>query len=47
MESYSLLKNKAAACRGCSEPACVGSCPYGLPVQDMLRDAHESLSFMA
>jgi len=45
MESYALLKNKAAACSACSDPACVGSCPYGLPVKDMLRDAHESMSF--
>jgi uncharacterized protein len=45
MESYALLENKATACFGCSDPACVGSCPYGLPVRDMLRDAHESMSF--
>jgi hypothetical protein len=45
MESYALLKNKAAACSVCSDPACVGSCPYGLPVKDMLCDAHESMSF--
>jgi predicted aldo/keto reductase-like oxidoreductase len=47
MESYSLLKNKASACVGCKDPACIGSCPYGLPVKDMLCDAHESMSFMA
>ena len=47
MESYALLKNKATACLGCSERTCVGSCPYGLPVQDMLCDAHKSMSFMA
>ena len=45
MESYALLKNKAAACTVCSDPACVGSCPYGLPVKDMLCDAHEWMSF--
>lgn len=47
MESYALLKNKASACIGCKNPACIGSCPYGLPVKDMLCDAHESMSFMA
>ncbi|HWR59914.1 MAG TPA: aldo/keto reductase [Thermodesulfovibrionales bacterium] len=47
MESYALLENKAAACLGCSDPACIGSCPYGLPVRDMLCDAHKSMSFMA
>ena len=47
MESYALLKNKASACIGCKDPACIGSCPYGLPVKDMLCDAHESMSFMA
>jgi len=47
MESYALLKNKATPCLGCSERTCVGSCPYGLPVQDMLCDAHKSMSFMA
>ncbi|HXX80348.1 MAG TPA: aldo/keto reductase [Thermodesulfovibrionales bacterium] len=45
MESYALLKNKAAACSACSDPACIGSCPYGLPVKNMLCDAHESMSF--
>ena len=47
MESYALLKNKASACIGCKDPACVGSCPYGLRVKDMLCDAHASMSFMA
>jgi len=45
MQFYALLKNKAAACSACNNPACVGSCPYGLPVKDMLCDAHESMSF--
>ncbi len=47
MESYASLKKNAAACSGCENPVCIGSCPYGLPVKDMLCDAHDSLSFMA
>jgi predicted aldo/keto reductase-like oxidoreductase len=46
MESYALLKKNAAACSGCSEPLCIGSCPHGLPVKDMLCNAHESMSFL-
>ena len=45
MESYALLKKNASACSGCVNPVCVGSCPYGLSVKDMLCDAHESMSF--
>jgi predicted aldo/keto reductase-like oxidoreductase len=47
MESYALLKKNAAACYGCDDPACLGRCPYGLHVKNMLCDAHESMSFMA
>jgi predicted aldo/keto reductase-like oxidoreductase len=47
MESYASLKNKASVCEGCADPVCVGSCPHGLPVKDMLADAHESMSFIA
>jgi hypothetical protein len=46
MESYALLKKNASACYGCVSPGCVGSCPHGLPVKDMLCDAHESMSFI-
>jgi len=45
MQSYSSLKGNAAACATCTEPACMGKCPYGLAVKDMLSDAHESMSF--
>ena len=45
MESYALLKNNASACSGCVDVGCVGSCPHGLPVKDMLCDAHQSMSF--
>ncbi len=47
MESYAALEKKAATCSTCSDPVCVGSCPYGLPVKEMLCAAHESLSFLA
>ena len=46
MESYALLKKKASACIDCDHPGCIGSCPYGLPVKDMLCDAHDAMSFM-
>lgn len=47
MESYGLLKNNAAPCPGCDQPVCITKCPYGLPVRDMLSDAHEIMSFSA
>ncbi len=47
MESYAQLKHKAAFCSGCSNPVCIGSCPYGLSLKDMLCDAHVSMSFTA
>jgi predicted aldo/keto reductase-like oxidoreductase len=45
MQSYALLRKNASTCSGCVDPVCVGSCPHGLPVKDMLCDAHESMSF--
>ncbi len=45
MESYALLKKNASSCLGCADPVCTGSCPHGLPVKEMLCDAHESMSF--
>lgn len=45
MQSYSLLKKNASACFGCAATGCVGSCPHGLPVKEMLCDAHELMSF--
>ncbi|MBF0505870.1 MAG: aldo/keto reductase [Nitrospirae bacterium] len=45
MQSYASLKGNAEACSTCSEPACIGKCPYGLAVRDMLCDAHKSMSF--
>ncbi|MGO9380127.1 MAG: aldo/keto reductase [Dissulfurispiraceae bacterium] len=45
MQSYALLKKNASDCFGCVAPGCVGSCPHGLPVKDMLCHAHELMSF--
>jgi predicted aldo/keto reductase-like oxidoreductase len=47
MESYSSLKQSAAACTGCLQPVCISKCPYGLPVKEMLSDAHQSMTFLA
>jgi predicted aldo/keto reductase-like oxidoreductase len=47
MESYSSLKNNAAPCSGCDRPVCISRCPYGLPVKEMLSDAHQSMVFLA
>ncbi len=47
MESYAAVGKNAAACSGCDTPFCVGKCPYGLPVKDLLADAHEIMSFTA
>jgi len=41
---YRLLGEPAAACSGCSHSACAGSCPFGLRVSDLVRDAHRRLS---
>jgi predicted aldo/keto reductase-like oxidoreductase len=46
MESYAQLDAKAADCLSCKTENCSGACPYGLPVSALLREAHNSLSFM-
>ena len=45
MESYALLRKNASACLGCADPVCIGNCPHGLPVKEMLCDSHKLLSF--
>ncbi|MBF0459337.1 MAG: aldo/keto reductase [Nitrospirae bacterium] len=45
MTSYAQLKNKAEACLTCTSATCAGACPYGLPVAEMLRDTHHTLTF--
>ena len=45
MESYARLDAKAAGCLSCKTQFCTGACPYGLQVSDLLREAHDNLSF--
>ena len=45
MGSYGKLTGNAGACATCQEVFCDGLCPYGLPLQALLQDAHETLSF--
>ncbi|MBF0516597.1 MAG: aldo/keto reductase [Nitrospirae bacterium] len=45
MTSYARLNNKAEACLTCKNTTCTGACPYGLPVAEMLRDTHRTLTF--
>jgi predicted aldo/keto reductase-like oxidoreductase len=45
MISYAALKENARGCIDCKVATCDGACVYGLPVRDMLSEAHESLSF--
>ncbi len=41
---YASLGEPASACTGCSHSACTGSCPFGLRVDSLVRDAHRRLS---
>ncbi len=45
MQSYASLATNASPCPGCDQPVCMAKCPYGLPVRELLSDAHESMSF--
>lgn len=47
MESYSSLGQGAKPCADCIDPVCIGRCPYGLPVKELLADAHDTMSFTA
>ncbi len=46
MQSYAALNRDARNCLTCETPHCTRSCPYGLPVQTLLRAAHDDLSFL-
>ena len=46
LEKYAKLDFKADKCADCATVNCDGACPYGLTVSDLLRDAHQSLSFI-
>ena len=43
MERYAKLERNAAACVECTHRRCLGSCPYGLSVPDLTRQAHRLL----
>jgi predicted aldo/keto reductase-like oxidoreductase len=45
MESYAGLRENAKSCLSCENAPCSGACPYGLPLKDLLIEAHETLSF--
>ncbi len=48
MQSYALLTDNAGRCSSCPiNEACAGTCPYGLPIRELLIEAHETLSFKA
>jgi predicted aldo/keto reductase-like oxidoreductase len=39
LEDYAKLGSGAEACLACTHQACLGACPYGLPVPTLTRDA--------
>ena len=43
MEGYAKLAHNAAACAECTHQRCLGSCPYGLSVPELTRQAHRLL----
>ena len=43
MEGYAKLTRHAAACAECAHQRCLGSCPYGLAVPELTRQAHRLL----
>jgi predicted aldo/keto reductase-like oxidoreductase len=43
LEDYAKLGQGAAACLGCAHQACLGACPYGLPIPELTRDAASRL----
>ncbi len=47
MESYEALDAPAKACETCTERSCIDACPFGLPINDLLCEAHHSLTFSA
>jgi predicted aldo/keto reductase-like oxidoreductase len=39
---YASLAGKASACAGCAAP-CLGSCPAGIAIPELTREAHRRL----
>ncbi|MEE9280708.1 MAG: aldo/keto reductase [Myxococcota bacterium] len=44
LEDYARLGAGANACATCAEQPCLGSCPYGLPIAELTRSAHQRLA---
>ncbi len=44
IESYARLKVNAKVCIDCNDNSCAGACPFGLPVNKLMRKAHKDLS---
>ncbi len=42
-QDYSTLGRAAEACATCTHTACLGSCPYGLPIPSLTRSTHSAL----
>ncbi len=47
MKHYTRLEAKAEKCTACANRSCTGACPYGLDVSALLRNAHDTLTFIA
>jgi hypothetical protein len=47
LKSYARLEGRAEKCITCETVNCSGACPYSLDIYALLRDAHDSLSFIA
>ena len=43
-QDYSTLGRAAEACATCAHEACLGSCPYGIPIPVLTRSTHSALS---
>jgi predicted aldo/keto reductase-like oxidoreductase len=43
LEDYAKLGAGAEACLACTHQACLGACPYGLPIPTLTRDAASRL----
>jgi predicted aldo/keto reductase-like oxidoreductase len=43
MEEYATLAHNAAACLTCGHQRCLQACPYGLPIPELTRQAHQWL----
>lgn len=44
-EGYATLAHNAAACSSCAHQSCLQACPYGLPIPELTRQAHQWLQW--